>query len=100
VSELLTFNVGSEFYRYDGHISDSIVGREFAEVLQVLAQRRMILLAVETNESEDLRRQLSGDILYKPLEQERLMVVNPQSQYKIRQGDALFLIAESEPTEL
>jgi len=100
VSELLTFNVGSEFYRYDGHISDSIVGREFAEVVQLLAQRRMILLAVETNECEDLRRQLSEDILYKPPEQERVMVVNPQSQYKIRQGDALFLIAESEPNEL
>jgi voltage-gated potassium channel len=100
VAELLTFNVGSEFYRYDGHISDATLGREFAEVVQVLAQRRMILLAVETNDSEDLRRQLSTDILYKSREEERVMVVNPQSQYKIRQGDALFVIAESEPTEL
>jgi voltage-gated potassium channel len=100
VAELLTFNVGSEFYRYDGHISDATLGREFAEVVQVLAQRRMILLAVETNDSEDLRRQLSTDILYKSREEERVMVVNPKSQYKIRQGDALFVIAESEPTEL
>jgi len=100
VSELLTFNVGSEFYRYDGHISDATLGREFAKVVQVLAQRRMILLAVETNDSEDLRRQLSADILYKSREEERVMVVNPQSQYKIRQGDALFVIAESEPTEI
>jgi len=100
VSELLTFNVGSEFYRYDGHISDAMVGREFTEAVQVLAQRRMILLAVETNDSEDFRRQLSADILYKSPEEERVMVVNPRSQYKIRQGDALFVIAESEPTEL
>lgn len=100
VSELLTFNIGSEFYRYDGHISGATLGREFAEAVQVLAQRRMILLAVETNDSEDLRRQLSADILYKLREEERVMVVNPQSQYKIRQGDALFVIAESEPLEL
>lgn len=100
VSELLNFNIGSEFYRYDGHISDAIVEREFAEAVQVLAQRRMILLAVETNDSEDLREQLSDDVLYKPSEEERVMVVNPKCQYKIRQGDALFVIAESEPTEL
>ncbi len=100
LSELLTFNVGSEFYRYDGHVSDALVGKEFAEGVQILAERRMILLAVETNDSEDLRQQLSADILYKSREEERVMVVNPQSQYKIRQGDALFVIAESEPIEL
>jgi len=100
VSELLTFDIGSEFYRYDGHISDAMVGKEFAEAVQVLAQRRIILLAVESNDSEELRRQLSADVLYKLPEEERVMVVNPQSQYKIRQGDALFVIAESEPTEL
>jgi voltage-gated potassium channel len=100
VSELLTFDLGSEFYRYDGHISDATLGKEFAEVAQVLAQRRMILLAVETDDSEDLRWQLSTDILYKLREQERVVVVNPQSRYKIHQGDALFLVAESEPTDL
>jgi len=100
VAELLTFNVGSEFYRYDGHISDALVKKEFAEAVQILAERRMILLAVETNDSEDLRQQLSADILYKSQEEERVMVVNPQSRYKIRQGDALFVIAESEPLEL
>ena len=100
LSDLLTFEVGSEFYRYDSHISDTLVGREFAEAVQVLAQRRMILLAVETDDSEELRRQLSADSLHKLREDERVMVVNPQSQYKIRQGDALFVIAESAPIEL
>jgi len=100
VAELLTFNIGSEFYRYDGHISEALVGREFAEAVQVLAQQRMILLAVETDYSEELRRQLSADILCELPEENRVMVVNPQSRYKIRQGDALFVIAESEPTEL
>jgi len=100
VAELLTFDIGSEFYRYDGHISDALVGREFTEAVQVLAQRRMILLAVEMDYSEELRLQLTADILYELPEEERVMVVNPQSRYKIRQGDALFVIAESEPAEL
>lgn len=100
LSELLTFNVGSEFYRYDGQISDAIVGEEFTEAVRKLAHRRMILLAVETNDGEDLQQQLNADVLYESSGDGRVMVVNPQSQYKIRQGDALFVIAESEPTEL
>ena len=100
VAELLTFDTGSEFYRYDGHISDRLVGKEFAEAVQVLAPQRIILLAVETEYSEELLQQLSADVVYKLPEEERVMVVNPQSQYKIRQGDALFVVAESEPTEL
>ena len=100
VSELLTFNCGSEFYRYDAHLSDDLVGKEFVEAAQVLARQRMILLAVETDESEELRQRLSGDILNLAEEGTRAIVVNPQNEYRIRQGDALFLIAESEPTDL
>jgi Trk K+ transport system NAD-binding subunit len=100
VSELLTFNLGSELYRYDGYISDKLVGRDFTEAVQILAQQRMILLAVETDYSEELRRQLSKDILHKLVETNRAVIINPQSTYEIRQGDALLLIAESEPAEL
>ena len=74
VAELLTFNVGSEFYRYDGRISDELVGREFTEAVQVLAQKHTILLAVETDYSEELRPQLGADILYELPEEERVMV--------------------------
>jgi len=100
VSELLTFNIGSEFYRYDGHISDRLVGKEFAEAMQVLAQQHIILLAVETDHSKELLQQLSADVVYKLPEEDRVIVVNPQSRYEIRQGDALFVIAESKPTKL
>lgn len=100
VSELLAFNVGSEFYRYDGHISNKLVGKEFAEAVQILARQRVILIAIETNYSEDLLRGLSSDVVYKVPEKNRAMVVNPQSRYEIKQGDTLFVIAESEPTEL
>ena len=100
VSELLSFNIGSEFYRYDREISDRLVGKEFSQAVQVLAQERIILLAIETDYSEELVRQLSTDVVYKLPEEERAMVVNPQSDYIIRQGDALFVVAESEPRKL
>ena len=100
VAELLAFDRGSELYRYDGHISDRLVGKEFTEALQILAQKRVILLAVETNYSEGVLKQLSADVVYKLPEEDRMMVVNPQSRYEICQGDALFVVAESEPTEL
>jgi voltage-gated potassium channel len=100
VSELLNFNLGSEFYRYDRRISDGLVGKEFGQAVQLLAQKRIILLAVETDYSKERREQMSIDEVYELPEENRMMVVNPQSEYTIRQGDALFVIAESEPHKL
>jgi voltage-gated potassium channel len=100
VSELLSFNIGSEFYRYDRQISDELVGKEFTEAVQLLAQKHVILLAIETDYSEEMLKQLSADVVYNLPEEDRIMVVNPQSEYTIRQGDALFVIAESEPRRL
>ncbi len=100
VSELLSFNIGSEFYRYDRAISDKLVGKEFTEAVQLLAQKHIILLAIETDYSEEMLKQMSGDVVYNLPEEDRIMVVNPQSDYAIRQGDALFVIAESEPHKL
>jgi voltage-gated potassium channel len=100
VSELLNFNIGSEFYRYDRPISEELVGKEFSEAVQILAQKRIILLAIETDYSKELHKQMSIDKVYKLPEEKRMMVVNPQSDYTIRQGDALFVVAESEPHKL
>ncbi len=100
VAELLTFNKGSEFYRCERQLSDALVGKEFTEVVQLLARRHMILLAVETDYSAELRQQMSADAVYKLPEEDRAIIVNPQSKYQIHQGDALFIIAESEPAKL
>ncbi len=100
VAELLTFNRGCEFYRYDKHLSDRLIGKEFTEAVKLLADERMLLLAVETDNSEELRRQLSRDAFYLLEEDSRMLIVNPQSRYHLCQGDALFVIAESEPSEL
>jgi Trk K+ transport system NAD-binding subunit len=66
----------------------------------LLAQKHVILLAIETDYSEEMLKQLSADVVYNLPEEDRIMVVNPQSEYTIRQGDALFVIAESEPRKL
>jgi voltage-gated potassium channel len=100
ITELLTFNSGSEFYRYDRGFSDEIIGKEFSEVVSILAKRKIILLGVEIDDSPEIRKNLSMDVLHKVEDKNKLIVINPQSSYKIQQGDALFIIAESEPINL
>jgi len=100
VTDLLTFDKGSEFYRYDRPLPETLTGKSFAEAVQVLAQKHIILLAVETDYTEELQQQLRSDIVYKLPEVDRAMIINPQSGYQIHQGDALFLVAESEPVNL
>lgn len=100
VSELLTFNQGSEFYRYDGDLSDQLVGKEFSQAVQELSERRMLLLGFETDDTEEARQMLPDDVVHSAANGKRLIVVNPQGAYRLRQGDALFVIAESEPVEL
>ncbi|MFC1949924.1 NAD-binding protein [Chloroflexota bacterium] len=100
VTELLTFNKGSEFYRYDWQLSDSLVGKEYAEAVELLAERRIILVGFETDYSEELPKQMAGDTISRLPEVKRAVIVNPQREYKIRQGDALFIIAEAEPAQL
>jgi voltage-gated potassium channel len=99
VSELLTFNSGSEFYRYDGPLSDELVGKEFRDAVRLLVDQGIILLGFETDDSAELRQSMAGDVVHSA-QGERAIVVNPQGRYELRQGDALFLIAECEPDEL
>lgn len=100
VSELLTFNSGSEFYRYDPPLSSRLVGKTFSEAVQQLSKEHMLLLGFETDDTEETRRDLSGDILHSVADGQRLLVVNPQREYRLHEDDALFIIAESEPDEL
>ena len=101
LNELLTFDRGCEIYRYDGDLSGDLVGTEFVYAVALLAQKQhIILMGVETDYSKELADQLSGDVLDVLPEGDRVLIVNPQSQYKLRQHDALFIIAESQPTKL
>ena len=100
IKELLTFNEGSEFYRHEGTLAKQLAGTEFAEAVRILAQKRMVLLGFETDLSDNLKEKLKSDELHLTEEGNRVLVVNPQAQYILREGDALFLIAESEPGKL
>jgi voltage-gated potassium channel len=98
VSDLLTFDKGSEFYRYDRPLPDKLVGKEFREAVQLLATDGRLLLGIETDDqSKRATCSSDGESQDQP---PRRVIVNPQSGYKLRQGDALFLIAESEPDQL
>ncbi|MGB2984080.1 MAG: NAD-binding protein, partial [Candidatus Bipolaricaulia bacterium] len=102
VSELLTFNSGSEFYRYAGKLPENLVGVGFAQAVHTLAERRIILLGIETPDSEEVRKALPDDIAH-PLaleDEKRIIIVNPQGPYRLQQGDALFLVAEDLPRRL
>jgi voltage-gated potassium channel len=101
VRELLTFNNGSEFYRLDGPVSPDLVGKEYSEAVAFLAQRRILLVGFETNASKEEAERLFGhDVVHFADDSDRVVIVNPQGQYKIRENDALFVIAESKPEDL
>jgi voltage-gated potassium channel len=100
VSELLSFNAGSEFYRYDKKLPDDIVGKDFTEVSRTLMKRRIILIGIETDDSQELRKHLKNNIVHSVRDGTKAIFVNPQTPYEIKQGDALFIIAESEPSFL
>ena len=100
VSELLTFNKGSEIYRYNHPLSDEIVEKEYAEVAKILADQRMVLLGVETDYNEETKKMDILDALHKLPEKDRVIIVNPQSNYLFHQGDVLFIVSESEPARL
>ena len=95
LNELLTFNRGSEFYRYN--IDPELVGKEFYEAAGILGEKRTILLGFETDDSEEFRKKVTKDVIHKLEEDGRVIVVNPQSHYTLQEGDALFLVAESMP---
>lgn len=78
--------------------SESVVTQ--ISCLVALVPRGIILLGFETDDAPELRERMSDDFIHSVKEGKRVILVNPQGEYKIRQGDALFLIAESEPTAL
>jgi voltage-gated potassium channel len=94
---LLTFDVGSEFYKVE--IPEAFVDKEFREVAKALNDKRMTLLAVDTDESKlDLEWKAElRDVGM--LKEGKGWLVNPQKDYTLQKGDGLYIIAEEEPTE-
>jgi len=104
VSELLAFNEGSEFYRYDDPLPDALSGKTFAEAVRILGERQIIPIGVETVRTEEEMADLEGgrwDVRQGEGEfLKRCFAVNPPSTYRLRRNDTLFIIAEERPEEL
>jgi len=67
-----------------------------------IKDERVEFIRGDPSQDENLIRAglMRADVVHKLPEKDRVIVVNPQSQYSIRQGDALFIISESEPAKL
>jgi voltage-gated potassium channel len=98
INELLTFNKGSEIYRYDEKIPDYYIGKGFREIAKILLEKNIILLAVETD-AGDYESLGSNDWVYSSKEN-KIIVINPQNEYKIKKDDVLYIISLEKPEKL
>ncbi|MFE3845298.1 NAD-binding protein [Thermoplasmatota archaeon] len=96
INELLTFNLGSEFYRFKRKIPEKYIGKSFTDVSKNLIDNKMILIAIETQKDEFLLEEYSHDWIHSSTET-RAMLINPQGEYILRENDSLFIISEKEP---
>jgi len=98
ISELLNFNIGSEVYRCKKPIPDKFIDRTFAEVAKELIDKGVILIAVETARDE-YSSEFSSKTFLTAIN-EKVLILNPQRNFKIRKGDFLFVISQKEPYKL
>ena len=99
MNELLTFNKGSEIYRYERKAPDEFTGESFGEVGKQLLEKNMILIAIETKKDDYVIEACSNDWIHSYGE-EKVLIINPQNNYKLRENDSLFIISEKKLTKL
>lgn len=97
IAELLTSDAGSELYRLEPPLPESLHGKEFSEAARILGAKRIVLVGLETGDGEDIRKGFQDDIAVHRQIGDRVVILNPQKPYMVRPDDALFVIAESEP---
>jgi len=104
IKELLFTSEGSEIYRCKQKIPDKYLCKNFTDVGKQLLDKKMILVAIETVHDDYVRIVCSKDYIQEFSDpksgDEKVLLVNPQGDYRLRGNDSLFIISESEPTEL
>jgi len=104
VSELLAFNDGSEFYRYSRSLPEYLAGKSFAEAVQSLGERQVILVGVETVRNASDEELFPGSVWRKEESEVhtacRFFAVNPPGTYTLEPNDTLFVIAKDRPEQL
>lgn len=99
INELLTFDLGSEFYRYKNKIPKEYIGKSFTAIGKQLYEEKIILIAVETKKDDYLLKTCKKDWIHTSSEKNAILI-NPQGEYKFRENDILFVISEDEPSKL
>jgi len=95
VTELLTFNCGSEFYKIEGVSVDRLAGTTYVETARVLAGKHVALLGVETDSTPDVLAALKSEVIHRVGRSgDRIMMINPTVEYRIRRGDHLLCVAK------
>lgn len=97
IHELLTFDNGSEIYKIP--IPDRYIGMSFTEAAKSFLDKKMILVAIETNMDDDALQTCKGDWIHAS-QGHRVIIINPQGNYNLTPKDFLFVISESEPENL
>ncbi len=106
INELLIISEGSEIYRCKQKIPDKYLCKNFREVGKQLLDKKMILIALETKDDDYVHDVCNKDNDYiqdfidPKSGDKKVLIVNPQGDYELREADSLFIISESEPTEL
>jgi len=106
INELLITSEGSEIYRCKQKIPDKYLCKNFREVGKQLLDKKMILIAIETKDDDYVHDVCSKyndyiqDFIDPKSGDKKVLMVNPQGDYELREDDSLFIISESEPTEL
>lgn len=99
IAKLLTFGQGCEVYRYGRKIPDNYIGKTFREIGRQLIDKKMNLIAIETKKDDYAIKQ-GGDDWIRSSGKKKIILLNPQKDYKLRENDTLFIISEEEPTTL
>ena len=111
LKEILFSQVGSNIYRCkitELEDSDKYLGKTFTEVGKNLLDKKMILLAIETEENDNLLRVCKKDFIQEFIDfsgkeneksVKKVMLVNPQGEFTFNENDYLFIISEKKPFE-
>jgi len=98
ISSIVCFGKGSEIYKYKKPVPDKFIDKSFAEIAKDLIDKNMIMIAIETKKDEHTDK-ISSKIPL-TLSGERILLVNPPGDYKLKKDDFLFILVEKEPKEL
>lgn len=101
LSELVRYDQGSEIYRFDPPLPNSIVGKNAQEASDILHKSQVILIGVETTEKNKIKDDVPNreKILEQFEASGRAILVNPQN-YIIGDNDSIFVISDDDPKEV